>query len=364
MKSKQKVLLGLSGGVDSAVAALLLKKQGYIVIGAFMRCFSEEKNKITGECSYIEDKKSAQRVAAILKIKLIELNYEKEYSKEVIRPMFKAYANGLTPNPDSLCNTIIKFPFLWKEAKKQGCQYIATGHYIKNVKSGNKYSLKIPKDKSKDQSYFLYGLNQKDLKHTLFPIGDYTKPQIRQVAKDNNLSNWNRQGTRGLCFVGNINMKSFLKQKIMNKPGIIRSPEGQIIGRHDGMMFYTIGERLKENEQTTISNRYRNKVKSKLYIAEKNIKNNELIVAPENHKALFKKQFYIKNINWISEKPKSKNILIRIRHLGDLNKAKIKQEKGKIKVILNKPIQGIAPGQSAVMYTKSKIMLGGGEIEY
>jgi len=360
MKKNQKVLLGFSGGVDSAVAALLLKKQGYEVIGAFMRCFSEQKNKLTGECPWIEDKKEAQKIASKLGIELIELNYEKEYSETVIKPMFQSYANGLTPNPDSLCNTIIKFPFLWKEAKKLGGQYIATGHYIKKIKKGNKRYLKIPKDKSKDQSYFLYGLNQKDLSHTLFPIGDYTKKQVRKIAKQNGLENWNRQGTRGLCFIGNINMKSFLKQKIKNKQGIIKNPNNEIVGKHNGMMFYTIGERLKENEQTTISNEYRNKVKSKLYIAQKNIKNNELIVAPENHKLLFKKQFSIKNINFISGKPKSKKVLIRIRHLGNLNKSTIKGNK----ITLNKPIQGIAEGQSAVIYARNKIMLGGGEISH
>lgn len=360
MKSKQKVLLGLSGGVDSAVAALLLQKQGYIVVGAFMRCFSEERNKITGECSYLEDKKEAQKIATLLNIKFVELNYEKEYASVVIKPMFDSYAKGITPNPDSACNTLIKFPYLWKEAKKEGCDLIATGHYIKKVKSEDKFYLKIPKDKSKDQSYFLYGLSQEDLKHTLFPIGNYTKTQVRSIAKQSNLPNWSKHGTRGLCFVGNINMKDFLKQKIRNKPGAIRSPEGQIVGSHDGMMFYTIGERIGENKEITISNEYRNKTKSKLYIASKNLKGNELIVAQEFHPALLKKDFFIKNIHWISGKPKTNKVLVRIRHLGNLNKAIIKGNK----ITLNKPIEGLAEGQSAVIYAENKIMLGGGEIQY
>lgn len=360
MKSKQKVLLGLSGGVDSAVATILLQKQGYEVIGAFMRCFSEEKNKITGECSYIEDKKSAQKIASLLGIEFIELNYEKEYSELVIKPMFDSYARGITPNPDSACNTVVKFPYLWFEAKKRGCQFIATGHYIKKIKIKDKFYLKIPKDKRKDQSYFLYGLSQEDLKHTLFPIGDYTKSVVRQIAKQKSLQNWNRQGTRGLCFVGNIDMKSFLKQKIKNKSGIIKSPEGKIIGKHDGMMFYTIGERLKENNQVIIDNEYRNKVKSKLYVASKNINKNELIVAPKNHPLLLRKEFKIKKFNLISGKPKSSSILARIRHLGELHKAILKGNK----IILKESIEGLARGQSAVIYTKSKIMLGGGEIDY
>lgn len=357
---KQKVLLGLSGGVDSAVAAILLQKKGYEVVGAFMHCFSEEKNKITGECPWIEDRKSAQKIASQLGIKFITLNYEKEYSMQVIKPMFQAYTKGITPNPDSACNTVIKFPYLWKEAKKHNCDFIATGHYIKRVEKNKKFYLRIPKDRNKDQSYFLHGLNQKDLEHTLFPIGDYTKREVRDIAKKNNLPNWNRQGTRGLCFVGNIDMKSFLKQKIKNKPGIIKSPEGDVIGKHDGMMFYTIGERLKENNQVIVNKRYRNKVKSKLYIASKNIKKNEIIIAPKNHPILKRKEFKIRNINYISSKIKSSSILVRIRHLGDLNKATIKGNR----IILNKPIEGVAEGQSAVLYTKSKIMLGGGEIQY
>lgn len=357
---KQKVLLGLSGGVDSAVAAILLQKQGYEVMGAFMKCFSEEKSKITGECPWIEDRKSAQKIASKLRIKFITLNYEKEYTNYVIKPMFKGYARGLTPNPDSACNTVIKFPYLWKEAKKLNCQFVATGHYIKKIKKQDKYYLKVPKDKSKDQSYFLYGLSQQDLEHTLFPIGDYTKSEVRQIAKKNNLQNWNRKGTRGLCFVGNIDLKSFLKQKIKNKSGIIKNPEGEIVGKHNGMMFYTIGERLGENESIQINNQYRNQVKSKLYIASKNVKKNILVIAPKNHSILIRKEFKIKNLNLISGKPKTKQILVRIRHLGQLNKAQINGNK----ITLNKPIEGIAEGQSAILYTKQGIMLGGGEIHY
>lgn len=385
---KQKVLLGLSGGVDSAVTALLLKKQGYEVIGAFMRCFSEEKNKLTNECSYLEDKKDAQRIAAQLNIPFIELNYEKEYKAQVLDEMFKAYERGITPNPDSQCNTKIKFPFLWKEAKKLKCDFIATGHYVKKISAqkrakhvsykldakkslrpiarNNRYYFKIPKDKTKDQTYFLYGLKQEDLKHTLFPIGDYTKSEVRQIAKSNNLHNWNRQSTRGLCFIGNIDVKQFLKQRIKNKPGKIISPESQVVGKHQGIQFYTIGERIGNNENIQISNAYRNKTKAKLYIADKNRKTNTLTVAPENHNLLFKKQFQIKNINYITEKLKFplKNIKVRIRHLGKLMQADITNQGNKLIVNLKHPTQGIAEGQSVVIYTNSRIMLSGGEIRY
>ncbi len=361
---KNKVLLGLSGGVDSAVAALLLQKKGYEVIGAFMKCFSQEKSKLTGECSWLEDKKSAQKIASQLNIKLIELNYEKEYNDLVIKPMFESYSKGLTPNPDSACNNIIKFPYLLKVAKKLGCKFVATGHYIKKIKNKGKYLLKIPKDTSKDQSYFLYGLKQKYLEKILFPIGDYTKKEIRKIAKVNKFQNWDKQGTRGLCFIGNINVKSFLKQKIKNKQGIIKNPEGKIIGKHDGIMFYTIGERIRENDDVVVDNIYKNMVKSKLYIAKKDIKNNILTIAPKNHPILKRKEFKIKKVNWLSQKSKTSSVLIRLRHLGKLIPAKIENIKEKLNVKLQKPIEGLAQGQSAVIYTKSKILLGGGEIYY
>ena len=400
---KQKVLLGLSGGVDSAVAALLLKKQGYEVIGAFMRCFSE-KNKITKtlhlnrdfwdaqsarthfditkECTYLEDKKDAQRIAAQLNIKFIELDYEKEYKSQVLNKMFKAYVEGVTPNPDAQCNIKIKFPFLWKEAKKRECNFIATGHYAKKIKMQQirrnrtklrpilknqkeyLYYLKIPKDKNKDQTYFLYGLTQKDLEHTLFPIGDYTKSKVRHIAKKHKLHNWNKHGTRGLCFVGNIDFKHFLKQKIKNKPGKVLSADKKLIGTHQSLEFYTIGERIKDQD-IQINKEYRNKVKSKLYVAKKDKKTNTIIVAPKKHPLLFKSQFQIININLINKVNfPLNNIKVRIRHLGELIPAQITKNKNKIICTLKNPTQGIAEGQSAVIYTNQGTLLCGGEIRY
>ena len=366
LKTKQKVLLGLSGGVDSAVSAIILQKQGYVVIGAFMRCFSASKNKLTGECPWIEDKKEAQKIAAKLKIKFVELNYEKEYARLVINPMFQSYAQGKTPNPDADCNTIMKFPFLIKEAKKHGCQYIATGHYAKKIEKNGKFYLKIPKDKSKDQTYFLYGISQENLKHTLFPIGDYTKSEVRKIAKNNSLDNWNRQSTRGLCFIGNIDVKQFLKQRIKNKPGKILSPEGITVGAHQGIEFFTIGERIGHNENVQIDNNYRNQSKSKLYVASKDKKTNTITVASQNHKSLFKKEFQIKKVNWISQSPKFplNKIKVRIRHLGQLMQAQITKNNNKIICTLKHATQGIAEGQSAAIYDKQGIMLFGGEIRY
>ncbi|HIG51972.1 TPA: tRNA 2-thiouridine(34) synthase MnmA [Candidatus Pacearchaeota archaeon] len=366
MKIKnKKVLMGLSGGVDSAVATLLLKKDGYEVTGAFMKNFSETKNKITGECNWVEEKKEAQKIAAILNIKFITLNFEKEYLKKVIDPMFEAYSKGFTPNPDALCNKIIKFPLLWEKAKSLKYGYIATGHYIKKIKTKDGLAIKIPKDKAKDQSYFLFELTQKDLEHTLFPLGDLKKEKVRKIAKKNKFPNYQKKGTSGICFVGKINMKSFLKQKIKQKKGNIKNPEGEIIGKHDGIMFYTIGERIGERLGFGIGKKFRNKYGEKLYVVKKDIEKNILVVAEKEHEAHLRSNFFIKNINLIDKKEKFplEKIKIRIRHLGEFHFANICKKNKKYEVKLKKPMKDIAEGQSVVIYQKEKI-LGGGEIRF
>ncbi len=357
----QKVLLALSGGVDSSIAALLLKKQGYEVIGAFMKNFSGIINKLTGECNWIQEKEMAQKIASILNIKFITLDFEKQYINQVVNPMFKSYSQGLTPNPDIACNTIIKFPLLWKEAQKIKADYIATGHYarIKKTKN-NTYLLLKGKDKTKDQSYFLSELTQKDLSHTLFPIGNLTKTQVRAMAKKHKLPNWNKKGTRGICFIGKIPMKSFLERKIKQKKGPVLNPEGKIIGTHKGIMFYTIGERVGISKGIILEK----ESNIKHYIADKNKRSNSLIIAPENHPLLKKGKFIIKNLHIINKNYKIKaEIGVRIRHLGPIMKSKIKKHNKKYLCTLNKAIPGLAEGQYAVLYDKG-IVVASGEISY
>ncbi len=360
MKKQKTVLIGLSGGVDSSVAALLLKKQGYKVIGAFMKNFSDTKNPLTGECNWIEERKMAQKIAAILKIPFITLDFEKQYKKYVIDPMFKAYKKGLTPNPDIACNTIIKFPLLWKEAQKLGADYIATGHYAKIKKTSIGYELLSGKDKSKDQSYFLSELTQYDLSHTLFPLGNYTKGNVRNIAKKHKFPNWNKKGTRGICFVGKVNMKSFLEKKIKSKKGNVIDPEGNVIGNHPGMAYFTIGQKASPSIGIQINKG--NKSQLRWYIAEKR-KNNILVAAPENHPILKKKKIVIKSIHLVNPNYQLNkiNTRARIRHLGNLLAGKIIKQKGNYHFILNKSIEGIAEGQFIVLYNKNKL-LGSGEI--
>ena len=289
----QKVVVGLSGGVDSAVCALILKKQGYEVIGAFMKNFSDTKDPLTGECNWVEEKKMAQKIAVHLKIPFIVLDFEKEYKKYVINPMIKSYQLGLTPNPDISCNTIIKFPLLWKKAKKLGADFIATGHYARIKKKNEFYGLYTGKDKNHDQSYFLYELSQNDLSHTLFPLGNYTKEQIRKIAKNNHFPNWNKKGTRGICFVGKIDFNEFIRKKTKNKNGKVLNPEGKIIGTHQSLSSLTIGQRLGPKVGVNITDKTLSG--QKIYLISKDTKKNTLIAAQKGHKAHEKDIFQIKN---------------------------------------------------------------------
>ncbi|MCH8958312.1 MAG: tRNA 2-thiouridine(34) synthase MnmA [Proteobacteria bacterium] len=381
---KQRVLVAMSGGVDSSIAALLMKNLGFQVIGAFMKNWSQSKNEL-GECLWKEERKMAMKISSILEIPLITLDFEKQYKKEVVEKMFNDYRKGITPNPDIDCNQKIKFPLLIKEAKKLGADFVVTGHYarIKEtkvslinpsfklasrvIKKNKKYELLRAKDESKDQSYFLYRLNQNELPWILFPIGDYTKKEVRKIAKKNNFPNFNKKSTVGICFIGKINLKNFLKKKIKPKKGKTLDPEGNIIGEHDGIYYYTIGQRIGPRYGIEISKKNDNKRNLKRwYIAKKNLKRNEIIAAPENHPLLYRKEIFLKKPHWINEKPKSNSrVLSRIRQVGELIPSKISYDKNKkqFKVILNKSITGISEGQAIVLYQGKKV-LGGGVIVF
>lgn len=366
-KTRITVLAAMSGGVDSSVAALLLKKQGYKVIGAFMKCFSDMKDSVTGECNWIEERRDAQKIAAILDIPFVTFDFEKSYKELVLEPMYKSYSSGLTPNPDISCNTQIKFPLLWKEAKKLGADYIATGHYARTKKKGESYQLLAGKDKSKDQSYFIYELSQDDLSHTLFPVGNYKKSEVRRIAKMHHFPNWNKQGTSGICFIGEMNMQRFLQKKIKPKKGKVIMPDEKIVGTHQGISYYTIGQRAGQNIGIEITKPLK-LVQKRFYVAEKR-KNNVLVVAPEGDKALKRKEVIIKKMHFINQNRNSlnnltdlKDLRARIRHLGRLHDGRLKKEKGKYVFNFDKPIEGVAEGQHIALYNGNEIV-GGGEMK-
>lgn len=361
LKPLKSVLIGLSGGVDSSVAAFLLKKRGFNVIGAYMKTFRELTRSKKNRCksfSEMTDEKMAEKMARLLKIKLIKLDYRKQYANKVVKPMIHAYSRNLTPNPDIICNKLIKFPYLWKEAKKLRIDYIATGHYARIKKTSRGFSLIAGKDKTKDQSYFLYELSQNDLSHTLFPVGNLTKAEVRKEAQKLHFLNWNKPGTRGICFIGKIDFKLFLEKKIPNKIGKVFNPEGKIIGTHPGSFYFTIGQRIGPHLGFQINPKV---ASQKLYIAEK-LKSNSIIVAPENHPLLKKSKVIIKNFHIINPRVKMPKLLsARIRHLGEFHKGKLEKSGSNYIFTFSKPVKAIAEGQSIVLYKNSQV-IGGGEI--
>jgi tRNA-specific 2-thiouridylase len=293
---------------------------------------------------------------------LFVIDCEQGYEKNIITPMVSDYKKGLTPNPDILCNNVGKFPGLLRKAKKIKADFIATGHYARIKKTKKGFSLLRGKDREKDQSYFLAGLPQKILQMTLFPIGNLTKKEVRKIAKRNKFPNWNKRSSRGICYLGKIDVKKFLKSRIKLKPGKILSPEGKVIGTHPGAMFFTIGERVRDKKGLNIDNEYRKKNPRRLFIAKKKA-NNIIVIAPEKHLLLKTKKVFIKGFKMMNPKDKisKTNLKARIRHLGKLNSGKLKKEKGRYVFEFLKGQEGVAEGQIIAIY-KGDALVASGEI--
>ena len=347
---KIKVALGLSGGVDSSVAAYLLKQQGYDVEGIYMQCWDA---KVDG-CRADEDRADAVEVATKLGIKFKYLDFIKPYKEKVISYFYNEYQAGRTPNPDIICNKEIKFGLFLEWALANSYDFVATGHYARVQKQGEYFKLLRGLDESKDQSYFLYTLNQKHLKHTLFPLGEIDKSNVRDIAKQQGLHTYNKPDSVGICFIGEVDMKDFLSKKIDKNSGILVNSDGEEIGTHDGLAFYTIGQRHGFN-----ATKYHSEP---LYVISKNFENNELVVG-YRHQA-FVTNFEVRNLSWSFKKFDTDfEALVRIRHLGELYNCKLVFDKNSdsLKVKLENPVFGLASGQSAVFYLDD-VMLGGGVI--
>ncbi|MEX2090728.1 MAG: tRNA 2-thiouridine(34) synthase MnmA [Candidatus Paceibacterota bacterium] len=353
-KSKRiKVYVAMSGGVDSSVAAALLKKRGFDVIGVFMKPWSPNlstttlkvvRGKIVDNCLWKQDREDAMRVASKLDIPLLTWDFSKEYKKEVGDYMIREYRAGRTPNPDVMCNKEIKFGLFFKKATEEGADFIATGHYVRAKKG----KLFVAKDKNKDQSYFLWTLKKNIVEKCLFPIGDYLKPEVRKLAKKFNLSNHAKKDSQGVCFIGPLNMKEFLTKHIKPKKGKIIHMNGQVIGAHDGVYYYTIGQRHGLDIGTG-SGPY--------YVISKDLKKNIIYVGSE--KDLLSKEAKVKNISWLKESIKLPGaVSVRLRYRADLKNG-ILDKNGAL--TLKSPERAITKGQSAVFYRGSE-MLGGGII--
>ena len=356
---KRKVFVAMSGGVDSSVAALLLQKSGFNLVGCYIKGWYPPGVI----CNWKEDRRDAMRVCAKLGMPFITVDAEKEYKKEVVDYMISEYKAGRTPNPDIMCNKSVKFGVFLKKALAMGADYIATGHYarlrlkIKNKKSNLKtYELAIAKDLNKDQSYFLWTLTQEQLKYCLFPLGGLLKSEVRKIAKKNDLATAEKEESQGVCFIGEFNMEDFLKKYIKQKKGKVVTAGGKIIGEHNGLAFYTIGQRHGFGFGGGEGGPY--------YIVEKDFKNNRLIVAEKkDEKSFSRKEVIIENTSWISAVPKiGKKYRARIRYRQPLEECEAAEiSKDSTKIIFKNSQRAVTPGQSLVIYDGEK-MLGGGII--
>lgn len=352
-----RVVLGISGGVDSSVAGDLLKEQGHDVIGLFMVNWEEKDGTCTAEADY-EDVK---RVCNALQIPYFSVNYAKEYYDRVFKHFLEEYKKGRTPNPDVLCNREIKFgPFLEK-AMQLGADMIATGHYAKKIEKDGKFYLAKAKDLSKDQSYFLNQLSQAQLSKVIFPLADIEKTEVRKIAKKLALSTAEKKDSTGVCFIGERNFKKFLQDFLPAKPGDIVDTNGNIVGKHDGLMYYTLGQRRGLNIGGKAGGNG-----ERWFVVQKDLKNNKLIVSQGEGEELFSDGLYASEFNWIPEKPIEEKFdcfaKFRYRQPDQAVTVTIIDDTH-IKVDFKERQRAITPGQFVVLYDKDGICYGGGVID-
>ena len=391
----KKVIVGLSGGVDSSVSALLLKEQGYEVIGLFMKNWHDETVTISDECPWLDDSNDAMLIAEKLGIPFQTVDLSKEYHSRIIDYMFNEYENGRTPNPDVLCNREIKFDVFLEIALGLGADYIATGHYcqVNKINKDDKeiYRLIAGADEKKDQSYFLCQLNQKQLSKAIFPIGHLTKADVRNIAKNNDLITAEKKDSQGLCFIGKVKLPDFLKQRLTPKKGkvikidskfiqqktdltmfnskeeelqLLSSPysfsssDGQEIGEHNGAYYYTVGQRKGLNIGG---------FRDPLFVLQTDVSNNIIYVGMgESHPALFKKALFVcsNEIHWIREDLKideneTMQIEFRIRYRQPLQSGTLYRFKKGLYILFDKPISSVTAGQFVSWYINDELIGSG-----
>ncbi len=391
---KTKVVVALSGGVDSSVAAYLLKDQGYELIGLFMKNWHDESVTISDECPWLDDSNDAMLVADKLNIPFQVVDLSKDYKEKIIDYMFDEYSRGNTPNPDILCNREIKFDVFMDVALSLGADYVATGHYCRIIKNNNnnstKYELHSGIDKTKDQSYFLCQLNQDQLSKILFPIGDLRKDEVRKIAKKNNLVTAEKKDSQGLCFVGKVSLPDFLQQKLKKKKGNVIEissdsklfdkkikfvdekerllsladdidyslKDGKIIGEHNGAYYYTLGQR----KGLAIGG-----YNEPLYVISTNTQTNEIFVGEgKNHPGLIKKALKIKfsDVNWVNDYYNFKNLgdlklKARIRYRQKLQKISVYKHLDYLYVEFDDFQSAVTKGQFLAIYDNSQLIVSG-----
>ena len=386
--SSKRVVVAMSGGVDSSVAACLLKKDGYDVLGIFMKNWHDTNVTISKECPWLEDSNDAMLVAEKLSIPFQVIDLSKEYKKKIVDYMFEEYKNGRTPNPDVLCNREIKFDIFLDIAINLGADYIATGHYaqIKQSKKNNQtlFSLLAGRDKSKDQSYFLCQLNQSQLSKTIFPIGQYEKKKVRQIAEENDLITANKKDSQGLCFIGKVKLPDFLQQRLKPKKGQVilidqnhdcfkstnklndvyynskeinyKKMDGQIIGDHNGAHFFTVGQR----KGLSIGGR-----KKPIYVLGTDVVNNIVYVGEgSKHPGLFRLALRVRSgdmhfVSDVYKKLKINNFKARIRYRQALQDVSLIKKSKNYFFIFKKPQKAITRGQFIAVYNNDELICSG-----
>ena len=354
---KKRVVLGMSGGVDSSVAAVLLKEQGYEVIGVFMKNWDEEDEN--GVCMADEDYKDVVAVAEQLNIPYYSINFVKEYWERVFQYFLSEYRLARTPNPDVMCNKEIKFKAFLEYAEKLGADYIATGHYARLIENENGQKIMLKGvDDNKDQTYFLSGLTQKQLEKVLFPLGEYQKSEIREIAQKYDLKTANKKDSTGICFIGERNFNEFLSKYLPAQKGDIVDIDGKKLGTHNALMYYTIGQRKGiglGNSKDGTGEPY--------FVVDKKLETNELIVAQGDDKLLYSKALIANNFNFINpiEFPFECGVKFRYRQ-KDVKGIITKINDDEYRIDFEEPQRAVTLGQIAVIY-KGDICLGGGTID-
>ena len=356
--SQKRIMVGLSGGVDSSVAAKLLLDHGFEVEGLFMKNWEEDDH--SDYCSAEEDLADAECVAAALGIPLHTINFSHEYWERVFTIFLEEYRAGRTPNPDILCNKEIKFRAFLDHALEMGADAIATGHYARIREHNGHFQLLKGRDPGKDQSYFLHLLNQEQLSHALFPLGELQKGEVRAIAREAGFSNAEKRDSTGICFIGERNFRDFLGHYLPAQPGEIRTPEGDLIGRHQGLMYHTLGQRkgLGIGGLSGYS-------EEPWYVVDKQLENNTLIASQQkNHPLLMSRQVETEPIHWIGSPPPTLPLHCKAQsryHQQDQSCTITRSEKSGATILFDLPQRAITPGQSMVFYLGDHC-LGGGVI--
>ncbi len=353
-----KVIIGMSGGVDSSVAALLLLRQGWEVEGLFMKNWEEDDTE--EYCSAAEDLRDAQAVASQLGIPLHSVNFSAEYWDRVFEHFLSEYRAGRTPNPDVLCNREIKFKAFLDHALNLGARYIATGHYARIRNDSDGAHLMLAQDEDKDQTYFLYLLNQHQLVHSLFPLGDLTKNEVRRQAREADFPNHEKKDSTGICFIGERKFRDFLNRYLPANPGPIETPEGKQLGQHQGLMYYTVGQRkgLGIGGVAGVD-------EIPWFVVAKNLERNTLIVAQgHDHPMLLQEGLIGSQVHWISGRQPHLPLdcRARIRHRQPLQPCTLSPEGNHCRVDFRQPQWAVTPGQSVVFYRGNEC-IGGAIIE-